>query len=326
MILTLEDKNYTEAETTLRQALTLAETAGNLRLVAQAHNYFGGFAHSARGDYRAERDHRQKAAEAYRQMGAASHELNSLSVTAFCSMLLGEFAFAEAALPRLHDLLRVIPGLSEVEWVALTVEIPLLRYQGEWNQAINRLLAYQAQARQRNDPNTLGTVDLALGEIFLEQAEWSRAEEVLLEANDCWKPSGYGTTWPLCLLSRVRARQGRIEEAWRLFAEAREQAGPQPISGDELRLPLALAQVLVAESNWPEAWAAFETAVQIQTQRGLRWDHAQTLREWAEAHVSRNGPDDIERARELLYEAQIEFEGMNVPIYASLVRERLKSL
>jgi len=326
MILTLEDKNYTQAETTLRQALTLAEAAGNLRLVAQAHNYFGGFAHSAWGDYRAERDHRQQAAEAYRRMGTASHELNSLSVAAFCSILLGEFAFAEATLPRLHDLLRVIPGTSEVEWVALTVEIPLLRYQGEWEQAISRLLTYQAETRQRNDPDTLGNVDLSLGEIFLEQGEWSRAEEVLLEASECWKPLGWGTTWPLCLLSRVCARQGRVEEARRLLTEAREQAGPQPISGNELRLPLALAQLAVAEGNWPEAWAAFETATQLQTRRGLRWDYAQTLRQRAEALLARNESGDVDRARALLHEAQSEFETMHVPKYAALVHQRHLSL
>jgi hypothetical protein len=38
------------------------------------------------------------------------------------------------------------------------------------------------------------------------------------------------------------------------------------------------------------------------------------------------GIDDIDHARELLREAQTEFEAMNVPKYAAFVRERLESL
>ncbi len=326
MILTLGDQNYEAAHAALQQALTLAQSAGQLRLIARAQNYLGGFAHSAWGDYRAERHHRQQAAEAYRRMGAASHELNSLSVAANTSMLLGEFTAAEAMLARLRELLRIVPGSSEAEFVAQTVEIPLLRYQGEWAEAIRCLQDYQMKARQRNDLNTLGSVDISLGEIFLELNQLDKAAEVLQEGQESWRPLGWGETWPLCLLCAVRARQGQSAEAHRLLAEAREQAGPHPLSGDELRLPLATARLAMAEQHWPEAWAAFETVIQTQTRRELRWDRAQTLREWAEAHLSRKEAGNVERACELLRESLAEFEAMNVPKYAALVRERLLSL
>jgi hypothetical protein len=59
---------------------------------------------------------------------------------------------------------------------------------------------------------------------------------------------------------------------------------------------------------------------------GKRWYRAQTLREWAEAHLSRDEPGDRERATELLGEALALFEEMNVPKYAERVRKRLHNL
>ena len=59
---------------------------------------------------------------------------------------------------------------------------------------------------------------------------------------------------------------------------------------------------------------------------GKRWYRAQTLREWAEAHLARGEAGDRERAIELLREALGLFETMNAPKYAERVRGQLKEL
>ena len=87
--------------------------------------------------------------------------------------------------------------------------------------------------------------------------------------------------------------------------------------------PLLRERLAAAEKDWPAALAAFETATRLEAEMGRKWARAQVLREWAEAHVGRGESGDAERARELLREAFVEFEAMNVPIYAAKVRERL---
>jgi hypothetical protein len=58
----------------------------------------------------------------------------------------------------------------------------------------------------------------------------------------------------------------------------------------------------------------------------MRWRWARTLLDWAEAHVGRGEPGDLERARTLLQEAHAAFEQMGIPRYAALAKERLDGL
>jgi len=131
----------------------------------------------------------------------------------------------------------------------------------------------------------------------------------------------------------ARLRQGQMEEARRLLAEARVKAGSDPGPFDEENLSLAEARLGVAEARWPDALAAFEAAANLEARMGKRWYRAQTLREWGEAHLARrrspsgdNEPGDRERARELLQESLKLFEEMGVTKYAEEVRRRLAEL
>ena len=59
---------------------------------------------------------------------------------------------------------------------------------------------------------------------------------------------------------------------------------------------------------------------------GLRWWWARILRDWAEAHLTRGEPTDLERAQALLREARSAFEEMGSSYYAGLMEERLQAL
>ncbi len=122
------------------------------------------------------------------------------------------------------------------------------------------------------------------------------------------------------------ARKGRLEEASRLLIEAQEKAGLDRDAWNEYSLSLARARVAAAEGKWVQALAAFEETTRIQASMGMRWYRAQTLREQAEAHLSRGKPGDRERAVELLREAQAAFEEMDVLKYAARVTERLAAI
>ena len=58
----------------------------------------------------------------------------------------------------------------------------------------------------------------------------------------------------------------------------------------------------------------------------MRWLRARLLSEWAAAHLSRGEPEDRGQARELLFEAQAEFEAMAISFYAARIGERLMEM
>ena len=111
------------------------------------------------------------------------------------------------------------------------------------------------------------------------------------------------------------------------------KAGSDPGAFDKENLSLAEARLAVAEARWPEALAAFEAAANLEARMSKRWHRAQTLREWAEAHLARrrspsgeDEPGDLKHARERLQESLALFEDMNLPLYAARVRERLRAM
>jgi hypothetical protein len=88
----------------------------------------------------------------------------------------------------------------------------------------------------------------------------------------------------------------------------------------------AEAHLAAAEKNWSAAWSAFADAADGWARMGVRWYRARTLQEWAEAHVARGEPGDLERARELLREAQAAFEEMGSSGCVAAVQQRLDEL
>jgi hypothetical protein len=105
------------------------------------------------------------------------------------------------------------------------------------------------------------------------------------------------------------------------FAQAKQRAL------DEYRAaPFRPPMLAAAEQRWAEAIVHFQTATKVQARMGKLWDRAQTLRQLAEAHLSRGGPSDLRRARELLHEVQTEFEALNVSKYVAVVHKRMATL
>jgi hypothetical protein len=57
----------------------------------------------------------------------------------------------------------------------------------------------------------------------------------------------------------------------------------------------------------------------------VRWYWVRWLLNWAEAHVARGEPGDLEWAKELLGDSQMAFQEMGIVRYAMLVRDRLEA-
>jgi tetratricopeptide (TPR) repeat protein len=276
------------------------------------------------GDLQAGRDHLLRGVEFDQRAGTPAIEFYSLSIATLPFFFLGDFVAVEEMLPRLRKLLETVADLESYQLWLRTVEALLLRYRGELSQSAQILTACHAEARQQKNIPWRFYVALTVAETLLELGQWQEAHLVLTHFIEVynWIPGGATAR---CLLSTVAVRQGRTADAHELLAEV--QRFDRPLTPfEEENLLLAEARLATAEGRWPEAVPAFENAADTQARIGKRWYRAQTLREWAEAHASRNEPSDLDRARQLLREAGAEFEALNVPRYAAQVSERLRAL
>jgi tetratricopeptide (TPR) repeat protein len=316
---------HEEAVSVLARAIELAESAGLLDQASRAHNNLG----SALIDPEAARGHFLRAAELERQRGEILAEFYSRANAAEQSLLLGDLAAVEEALPSLRQLLDAAEESPMMTGFLRLLEAKLLRYRGELTEAIEGLRSLQTSARAGGRLQGLAQVDeeLASAYIWEEVGEEEELEAILHETLDLGKRVVGRAVMAWCLLSVRRAHQGELEAAHHSLAKAHAQAAEQ---GEfvlwEPYLSWAEAHLAVAQGHWPEALAAFETSVDRLSRRNRRWRRARTLVDWAEAHLARGEPGDRERAGELLREAEAEFEAMDAPIYARRVKGRLEEL
>jgi serine phosphatase RsbU (regulator of sigma subunit) len=124
----------------------------------------------------------------------------------------------------------------------------------------------------------------------------------------------------------VRARQGQTRAAERLLQQVRDLAGPVPVIWDQVAIKMAQMELAAAEERWEDALGAAEAVAGIWDRMGRRLSWAQTLQRWAEIHVARGEPADVERAQALLREARTAFQQMGIPYYAGLVDQRMQEL
>lgn len=328
---------------TLRKAVELAESAGLLSQAARAHINLAATLSTVAIDFRAALSHYQRAAELHRQRGDTTGELLGLCGVTDLLLKLGDFEQVEATFLQMRQLLNELIEPGPVAFIFRISKATLLRYRGELAEAARQLRTLLVDARQRNDLHNLIEIDSQLAEILLESCilgvsttdddplpaphqRWQEAEAALSEAIQVCESWGLSGVWPRCLLSTARVCQGQVGDARHLLTEARETAGLRLSAIDEGWLSFAEARVATAEERWSEALTAFEITAGVYARLGMRWWWARALQEWAEAHVSRGQPTDLERARALFREALVLFEALDIPRYATLVEEKLQAL
>jgi tetratricopeptide (TPR) repeat protein len=311
-----------EAAVVHTRAIELAETAGFLRCALRAYSNLVEVQIYSLGEFRAALVHFQHSLTLAQKLADVSEQLFVLSYLVMLSLELGDFTTAEETLTtQQRTLANVNP--NPAWYFTTTAEARFRRYRGELEAAQGRLQAAQDDARAEGDPEYIRETANLLADIELELGQWALAEQALIEGIEL-SDRGLGEgAQSRCLFVAVLARQGRIAEARRWLAGTRARLKSSITARDEERLRLAEARLAAAEEHWPEALAAFESAASRQAKMEMRWRRAQTLRDWAEAHLARHAPGDVNHARNLLREALSEFEAMNVPKYAALVRERL---
>lgn len=332
------DQPAEQALAALRRAVELAESAGLLEVAVRAHHNLGATIKGRTGDLSAAHEHFMRAADLARQRGAVQEELLALGSAASISLATGQVATVEELLPELERLTRSIPATVGPHYALEQIRAVLLEHRGAWAEALDLRRAYYRQAVQRGDLQGRLDASLSLAWLLLE-LEWlgelpdgetvdsalAEAEAALEDALDASQRGIGGSNWAHYQMGSLRARQGRLDEARRLLAEL--QSTPERATvWDEALLALGQARLAAAEKRWSKALAAFETAAARQLRTGERLGWARTLLEWAQAHVSRAEPADLERAQALLREARTVFQEAGATYYVQLAQRQLQSL
>jgi serine phosphatase RsbU (regulator of sigma subunit) len=322
----------------LRRAVELAESAGLLEVGVRAHHNLATILKGQAGDLEATREHFMRAAELARQRGAAQEELLALSSAAYTFLAMGGLEAVEELLAQLEHLAHSISTTAGPQYALEPIRATLLEYQGAWVEALALRRTYYQRAMQRRDLQVRLDASLGLAGLLIE-LDWlrelpggetpedtiSEAEAALNDANEISQQGIGGRNWTLYMMSDLRARQGRLNEAHQLLAELQGGAD-DPTVWDKVLLATAQARLAVAENRWSNALASFETAATRRLRMGERLGWARTLLEWAQAHVSRAEPADLERAQALLREARTVFEDAGATYYAQLAESRLRDL
>ena len=328
------DQSPEKALSSLSQAVKLAESAGLLSQAARAHINLAALKATALPDFAEARDHYQRGAELHRLRGNTAGELLGLGGMAGAMLEAGRFAEVEATLPVMRGLLEEFAGPGPGAFHIRLSEALLSRYRGELAEAARLARALQNEERLRGNLKNLVDVNVHLAEIIFTAhmmhkdagvGDWAEAESAMAEAIEIYESWSASDVKLRSILSMVYTGQGRLEDARRLLYEA-QQKGARPIAIDEAWPLLAEARLASAAARWSKALLLFQTAAEIFTRLGMRWQQAYVLLELAEVHHSLQEPTDLEQARTLLQDASSLFARMGIPFYANLAKEKLQSI
>lgn len=316
-----------ERQAALTRAVELAESAGLYASAARAHLNLSGYLHE-KGETVAAREHARRAKELARQMGINAWEHDFLGTEASFLLELGDFTGAEEAINRMRQLQSSLPHPGPAESFTEFLWAHLLKYRGEWAEAIQVYQRALIEPELRPDMNLLFEINLAMAEAMLESGRLDEAQLALEEAmrlqseqQDSHKAQAY----PLFLLAMAYSQQGRFAEAHHILSVSKQLACDDPAWMVTGFVTWAEARLASAEKRWPEALAAYAEVLGVLDRAEMRWYQARATLDLSEVHLARGEPGDQARAWELLNEAETRFEQLGVPRYVQWVRNKMKA-
>ena len=335
----LPNQSPEEVLSALHRAVELAEGAGLLQIANRAYHNLGVMTGILLGDIPQAREHFLKAAGLAGKRGVLSEEIQSRLSVFGHTLALGEVSVARASLEELEELVSALPDPDTEAMELNSARAGLAWLSGDWAEALRLLRLLRVEARQRgnlqmveNAANELASLLLQLERfgklqaVGLQHPPWDEMEAALEEAMELGALGFVDKVSPRCQLSIIRARQGRLEEAQQILAEAQDMVNARPSGWDEQSVRIAAAELALARERWTEALSGAEAAAAFQAKMGRRFQWALALVDWALVHVRRSEPADVQRAQALLREARDAFEEMGARDYLPSVDEQLEAL
>jgi tetratricopeptide (TPR) repeat protein len=301
----------------LKEAVSLAESAGLLREAERAVNNQGIYQFWGRGDFAEAIKQAKHARKIAHTRGDLASELLSSIGPINAEIHLGNLSSAKRSLEKAFTLLEMVAEPGTGAFGYYWVEAMLERAYGDVNHAIMLLGELADGARTSGDLQMLQIALNDLGEYLVTEDRFEEAAAIIEEAVELGdKGLVGGDVKTHCLKALVFIKTGDEELAHIHYQEAeRKNEANGYRFADRIWLPWTLAHLSVAQGQWTKAWTAFEEAVEVVTSYKAHWYRAKWQLEWAEALLQRGQKDDKERAMKLLQETQTAFEAMGAGAY-----------
>lgn len=315
-----------EARAALEEAVTISESAGLLVTAVRAHTNLGehlrfvGLFNEARSEFLRGRELAQR-------IGIASWEHGQLVAVTELSFDLGDFTAIEDALPILKRLQEDIPNPDYATLLTRTIEARLLRFKGEWEQALAYLKECLDETLQQGMTWMAAGINVNHGDLLLEMDRLEEAAQVLaadLGSQD--EIQHIDQLIQIFTLAAVRMRQGRLRDAQELMEHGRALVQAQQTLAGQAYLLYAEARLAVAERRWEEAIKLFGELFDLTQRLNTRWYQARVLHEWGQAHSMRGSPGDADRAITLTRQAIKTYQALRLPRYVSRLEEELQGM
>jgi tetratricopeptide (TPR) repeat protein len=320
------EKDLNAAQAALEEAIALSQ-AHNLPLQeSRARNNLAHIVGSIRGDPLQARELMRQATELAHLGGDVGMQLFDGSHGAIFGIWLGDLIGVEHELDQLDELVEgsIDPGIGASDLRKMRLVLGVAR--GHTQETVAGLQLLLEELRETRNLYSYWQVCNYLAEALIERSELQRAELAAQEAIDAaildFTSESQSRSWK----SIAHAMRGEIELAREMLQQARESSAIAVAALDAVGILRSEAHLAIAEARWSDAWGAFEAATSRLSEMGMRLFRARDLRAWAKGHISRGEPEDIERARELLGEARVEFEDMGSDGYVARIDAQLQEL
>jgi serine phosphatase RsbU (regulator of sigma subunit) len=315
----------------LRKSVDLAEANGFMQVSMRAHQNLGTMIRTWLLDNQAALEHFHRSAEQGRMRGVASEEIIGLVSYTSCLFSPGRVQEIEAELPRLDELVEQISNPVPMRNTVKFIRGALVGYRGDWDTAISIYRELLQSWRELNNLEAQITMIDELTEYLLEKNMWDElddlgeTEALLLDAvRIVDRDKSEENMWVYPRMSVLRARQGRLVEALEWLEKTRSLAKKRPTPWNELFEGQSEVEIAIAKQDWNEALKFIEKLATLEVRTGLRAPWARTLLYWADLHIKRGGPADMERAQVLLREALTAYDETGLGHYPLIAQTKLQ--
>jgi serine phosphatase RsbU (regulator of sigma subunit) len=315
----------------LHKSVDLAEANGFLQVSMRAHQNLGAMMRTWLMDNDAALEHFSLSAEEGRLRGAASEEIIGLLSYTSSLILPGRFKEVDAELPRLDMLAERISNPVPMRLAIKFIRGALVGCRGDWDGAI---YVYRELLQSWNELKNLEAQIGVINELthwLMEKNRWgelddlSETEALLLNAVKITdQDDSKENMWVYPSMSKLCARQGRLNEALEWLAKARRVAKTRSSPWDELFQGEAEMEIAVAGQDWNTALKIVEKLNTMEVRAGFRTIASRSFLIWADLHISRGEPADMERAQVLLREALTQYAEIGYGHYPLIAQNKLQ--
>ena len=305
-----------------QQAIDLAEQNNLWRGAMRAHYNFA----NLNDDNRAVQiKHYDRAIELARMIGLSYQEISMWTGSISFAVWMGDLGYGLQELPKIKARLKKVVDLGLLIADVSYLEGDIYRFLGDLESALPKYLhalkIYDENERKLGMSNTIGATAWLLIEMGLPE-HLDQAHDLLQIAIEIEPTHAIY----LALFVPLFIRKGDLAEAQNYLNKAQGAYQENPDPWAQYWIFLTKSQLLTANQEWNEAWAEYDNTIELPVLMEYPWFKADTLKQWAEAHLARGEAGDRSRARELLEESLTMFEDIGATGYVEKVEAQLEEL